>query len=132
MKTQIGKLNKYLFSNNFMEENFSTYFNKTVDEIQLLANNSLSIEKKILSADERIDLYQKFFLEEFKAIKDLLHDINLFVDGLTIQFEKFSEDSSSFVGKEELEELKDNVSILNFENLILRKSFKEKLFKETN
>ncbi len=110
-----------------MIDDFKEYFDSVVNHIEELSSLSFTLETRINSTEEQTSRYKNFFSDEIKDIKNLLHDLNLFVDGLIGEFDKFRESSSDFVSVEELDELKLDVARLDFENLQLRKNFKEKI-----
>ena len=115
-----------------MDEKLADYFSSLIDNVNSIASKSAELEDSIRFATDQTKEYKEFFAEEIRSTKDLLHDLKLFVEGLENLFGHLQNNSGSFVSEEEMNELKEKVERINFENLQLRKVFKKKVFKSNS
>lgn len=112
-----------------MTDTLVNYFNELINQIGYIAQVSLELEQRLYSIQNRKDIAHEFVIKEVGELKTIIGQLDFFVQQLIDKFAYLSSNTSSFVTTDEFDNLKSKVNKLDFENLRMRKVWKEKVYK---
>lgn len=112
-----------------MTDTLENYFNELINQIGYIAQISLELEQRLYSIQDRKDSAHDFVISEVSELKAVINQLDFFVQQLIDKFSYLSSNTASFITTDEFDNLKSKVNKLDFENLRMRKVWKDKVYK---